>query len=204
MTSRSEMPSECGSARIINPNISIHDLTEIMTGAGLLLDAYGIGEAKDVEDLHGEITEGESLLRLCTNGRLLREVNVVWVDVRCILSDGIAMLLKEDRQVFRDGRLRRRNLPSSLGEKIKAGEDTQAAAVRAIHEEIGVDEIEELRRIRVDLQQFIPPTYPGLVTKYISTYYSAVIPEAAYRPEGYVEHQPKKDNYYVWHLADEN
>jgi len=53
---------------------------------------------------------------------------VLWVDVINIRPNGDIYLLKEDRQEFH-GRLKpkRRKLQSSIGEKLKPGEDPAAA-----------------------------------------------------------------------------
>ena len=182
----------------IDPSISLDELIGILTKANVPLDQYGKGAAKKVDNLHKELTQGESVMRVGSNYELSRDVNLVWVDVICTLSNGDVFILREDRQEFKDGRTRRRSLPSSLGEKMKADEDTSLAAMRALSEEIGVDTVDGLYEIGEESKKFTPDTYPGLESTYKSTSYVALIPEAAYKAEGYVEYQAEKDNFYVW------
>lgn len=186
--------------RRIDPSIGYYELVEILTKARVPLDEYGQGAAKTIQNLHKELMSGESVMHVSGNFELTRDVNVVWIDVLCTHSSGNVYILREDRQVFKDGRVRMRSTPSSLGEKMQAGEDLDTAICRALEEEIGVTAIDSLYKIGEEKEKFTPPTYPGLESTYSSHTYVVVIPESAYSPDGYVEHQTEKDNYYVWDL----
>lgn len=184
----------------IDPSIGYYEFVDILTRARVPLDDYGKGAAKTIQNLHREVVSGESVMQVNDTYELTRDVNVVWIDVVCSLSNGDVYLLREDRQEFKDGRVRRRSTPSSLGEKMQAGEDLDQAIIRALSEEIGVNAIDGLYKVSESKEKFTPPTFPGLETTYASHSYVAVLPEAAFIAEGYVEHQAEKDNYYVWDL----
>ena len=198
MTSTHESFSDDHEPRLVEPNITLGKLTQLMLSAGLPVDEYGEGEAKEIDDLQKEVAEGECFLTIASDGTLTRQVKPVWVNVLCHLKDGRVMVLREQKQVLKDGRTRERNLPSSLGEKLKLGEDTDATALRALEEEIGVTDVTYIEKVKEESRTFTPPTFPGIESTYSSTFYDAVIPESAFVPEGYVENQDKKDNYYVW------
>lgn len=184
----------------ISPSIPLDDFIDLLTKAGIPLDEFGKGAAKSIENLHKELSTGESVMSVNDSYEITRDVNVVWIDVLSTLSNGDVYILREDRQEFKDGRVRKRSTPSSLGEKMQAGEDLDTAIPRALSEEIGVNTIDALYKIGEEKKKFTPPTYPGLETTYASYTYVAVIPESAYLVDGYVEHQTEKDNYYVWDL----
>ena len=183
---------------LADPSITLEELKQLMIEANVPVNEYGRGEAKDIDDLQKEISDGECTIAVAHDGTLTRQVKPVWVNVLCRLGDGRIMVLREEKQVFKDGRVRKRNLPSSLGEKLKAGESTDDAALRALKEEIGVIEVTTMEKVHEESRTFTPPTFPGIKSTYSSTFYDVVIPESAYDAEGYVEYQLKKDNYYVW------
>lgn len=198
MNSPHELSVRATKPELVDSNISVEELTQLMLDAGVAVEEYGKSEAKDIDDLQKEIAEGECFVIIGPEGVLTREVRPVFVNVLCHLSDGRVMVLREEKQVFRDGRIRKRNLSSSLGEKLKAGEDTTEATFRALSEEIEVTEVVSLEKVSEESRTFTPPTFPGIKSTYSSTFFVAIIPESAYVAEGYVERQLKKDNYYVW------
>ena len=177
---------------------------EILADGRLPLLKYGQGPAKTVFHLLKEVQEGESSMSFDSKGNLTREVNVLWVDVFCSLSNGDLYRLKEDRQEFKDGRadnVKRRTLSTSLGEKLKPDEDPSEAVGRAIAEELGIEHgLQEVHYVGTEDTEHTPDTYPGLASFYHNFKYAAVISEEAFNPEGYVEDQPDKTNYYVWEL----
>lgn len=172
-----------------------------------LLDSYQISYAnwglegtKRLEDLLAEVAEGEAILE-DRNGKLTRVVDGVAVNVYAEI-DGAHYRLREDRQVFVcDGTVKRRNLSTSLGEKIKRDETHTQAIIRALREELGVtvgeagvvigDSMREVEASRV---------YPGIVSDRGLTMAAVILPRDQVRREGYVEHQPQKDNFFVWQL----
>lgn len=182
----------------ISREVSIEELTTILGAAGVPLELWGQGSAKTIEHLHKEIVEGESEVYRDASGSLRRQVAVTWVDVLYISPSGETFLLKEDRQVFTDGRVRTRTLPGSLMEKRKPGEEAVDAAMRALSEEINIDDPVGLYQIPTETKPSKTDSYPGLNSSYAVTGFVAEIPHGSYKPEGYIEVQPDKTNYYVW------
>lgn len=175
-------------------------LEDLLVSAGIDITAWGKGEARTVAHLHKEICEGETILRITPEGKIVRSVRVAWVDVLFFDGLGNVYQLVEDRQEYRDGRTRRRQLDSSLGEKFKRGEAPDEAAMRALREELGVQSYKSLHSIGSKQTTYTPSGHPGLVTDYDMYHYVAVLDEANFNPDGYVEVQPDKTNYYTWEL----
>lgn len=138
---------------------SEEQLEALLVSEGIDLSEWGVGKAKTTRDLWNEITEGVSVIE---TGPICRTVPVVQVLIR---KDGYILIEAEQR--LKDGRLRRRNILPS--EKIRPGEDLEAAAIRCLLEEVGVDrqdvEIIEAPSRQVD-EETESPSYPGLNTKY--------------------------------------
>jgi hypothetical protein len=182
----------------IESDITFDKLLDLLLASGIPVDQWGVGAAKTVGHLLSEITEGESLVYIDASGRLRREVNVLWIDVFHETIEGDLHYLVEDRQEFKDGRIKRRTMDSSLGEKMKPTEDSEEAAVRALAEEIGVTDIASLYYFDTTQKSMIPDTYPGFESDYLMHKYVSTLSEKDFVPEGYVEEQPDKTNYYVW------
>lgn len=160
------------------------------------VDSWGQGAAKTVGHLMREIEAGETVLT--TRGKeLLRQVGfaAVWVTYR----DGRDTYeLVEDRQEFRDGRVRRRDTGSSISEKIQPGENPKDAAKRALREELGISGKVDLKGGKKTEELKESPSYPGLRTQYLRHDFSAELKLDQYSPEGYVEEQDDKTTYFVW------
>jgi hypothetical protein len=201
--SNPELPTE--QLNRIPRGISEQAFVAILESAGLPLQDWGQGSSKTVGHLLAEVRDGESLISVGRNGEIRREVDVVGVDVLHVTAGGDVYLLREDRQVYKkeyqkDKRVRQRNLSTSLGEKIKLGEDPVDAANRSLSEELGVAETTGLYSL--GFQETIDPTdsYPGLVSQKTLHLFVAQIPAESFVPEGYVEKQGDKTNYYLWDL----
>ncbi len=177
---------------------TIDQLLERLVAGNIPVGDYGTGNAKTVLHLLSEISEGEATLTIDNGNNVFREVNVLWSDVLCEHSDGTVYLLKEDRQEFKDGRVKRRNLESSIGEKLKPSESPEEAVGRALQEELGISDATGIYRIGYDERTFIPDTFPGIESTYKMHKYVTVIPESEFQPQGYIEYQADKTNYYVW------
>ncbi len=189
---------------VFDERTTVQQLKTALRRGGVHVDRFGMGPAKTIENLLDEIHEGESTITVKSNGEILRELRVVWVDVFCELSNGDVYRLREDRQEFKDGRednIKRRTLDSSLGEKLKADEAPEVAVMRALEEELGIKEIISVQSHGSTAKVLTPDTYPGLESSYIFYKFETVIPESAFNPEGYIEDQPDKTNYYVWDLV---
>jgi NUDIX domain len=165
------------------------------------LATWGIGKAKTFNHLMQEITSGEAELVETKQG-LTRRARGAIVGVY-FNDNGTQLFLREDRQEFIDGRVRSRDLDTSVGEKLAPGEEPRAGALRALTEELGFssEEVSRLTLVPEDTRIKGPvpsDSYPGLQTLYIMHPFSVTIPSALYRPEGYIERQEDKTSYFLW------
>jgi len=169
------------------------DLKSYLIGYGISVNEWGKGYAKTIEHLAKEIESNECSL-VDKNGVLVRGIEFVMCE---IFYKGLK--LKEEKQIFKDGRERTRVKESSMSEKMEIGEDPLDSLIRGIGEELGVV-------VRED--QLIPDgsinresesvSFPGLTTRYLGHKYSCTFNESQYNPEGYVEHQKDKSTYFIW------
>lgn len=137
----------------------IGDLESWLRANGVDTAGWGARRAKTLADLWQEYTRGEIGF---SDDPPLRLVYVV----RILLRRGERTLL-ELAQEFRDGRLRRRDLPPS--EKIIGSETPARAARRCLAEELGlvpqqIDAFHVRQEKRVTFAD--SPSYPGLRTLY--------------------------------------
>jgi hypothetical protein len=116
----------------------VDSLRNQLESFGIDTTTWGTGEAKTIEHLYKEIKNGETILVVNDAGELLRKVIVGGTDVYYTSPEGKRYHLKEEKQVFKDGRERRRNLETSVGGKIKPNEDPKDATMREIKEELGI------------------------------------------------------------------
>lgn len=171
------------------------DLAHWLAERGLPVAAYGQEKAKTIRHLLTELRQGECSLFLA-DGVLCRRILSVRIDIICDL-DGRRLKLVEDRQEFRDGRVRRRGFDASCSEKLVAGEDPLEAARRAIAEELGIAEPVELQFVRTEQHSGPSRSYPGFHSHHEAFWYQLVLPAHLYRPE-FVEEQPDKRTVFVW------
>ena len=188
----------------VRRGISKEALVVILTLAGLPLQDWDQGTAKTIEHLRTEIAEGESQIVISKTGEVRRQAGVARIDVIHPAASGELYILKEDRQEFADGRVRKRQLSTSLGEKMKPHEEPIAAAERAISEELGINEIVGLYNLGAEEIVHVSESYPGLKS-YLKTHlFAAIISPESFVPEGYIEEQDDKKNYYVWDSVETN
>ena len=186
-------------------NINRERLVSNLTETSARLDEWSTGNAKTIDHFLSEINCGESKVLITENKEVKRHVGVVAVEVIYISKQqAIVYGLREDRQEFNDGRTRRRSLSTTLGEKIKPGEEPDEAAQRALKEELDIDTgCFELKEFRSRCEVHESESYPG-VTTYCDSYpYIAIIDDEAYNPDGYVEKQADKTKYYVWEIVND-
>ncbi|AFZ11532.1 hypothetical protein Cri9333_0586 [Crinalium epipsammum PCC 9333] len=169
----------------------------------LPLHLYGKGQAKDYSSLLQEIEKKESQI-IWDNNRPIRLIKVCRVRVICGDQE-----LYEDRQVFSDGRVRKRGI-RGLAEKLFKDEKEEIAAKRALKEELGLsDEASTLVSIHfngIDNEEKESPSYPGLKTRYLFWDFIAYLP-VQYWQEEFVEgcEDDVKQTYFVWRkIADNN
>jgi hypothetical protein len=155
------------------------------------LAQWGTGDAKTIEHLLCEIDNLE-----CSINGVVRRIQTVALDIFCK-----KMRLREDRQVFVDGRVRRRNFAfGSVGEKMRLGEDLRTAIMRALDEELGfinpfgIKIVPSKNILMVDLSR----SYPGLVTFNYQARMKIYISPKLFDEKGFIEVQSDKTTYFVW------
>lgn len=164
---------------------------------GIHTETWGTGATKTIEHLIDEVARKESIL-IEQDGSLFRltftvALNVYYPNERQLL------VLTEAMQVFADGRIRRRELDTSIGEKMSLHEPPHNAAYRALREELGI-------HARLPLMAQFPylkgphdsTSFPGLQSIHQIYLFEAVIPSDYYEADGYVEEQSDKTSYFVW------
>jgi 8-oxo-dGTP pyrophosphatase MutT (NUDIX family) len=175
----------------------IHELRAFLEAHKIPLQQWGKGEAKTLNHLLAELNSGEATL-VEREGRVLRTIATAAIDVYHV--DGAkTLLLHEEKQVFVDGRSRQRNLSTSLGEKIKVGEDTEAVVRRALAEELGIAHVATVVQKQVVLKgPLASGSFPGLESLNELRHYDVFVSVESFRPEGYVERQADKSTHFVW------
>ncbi len=176
-------------------------LTEKLIEYGIPVENWGIGGAKTIHALLNEIKKDDCIvIEGMVDGKntLIRYIQFVGIQI-FYNNNGQMMKLKEDRQVFKDGRERRRIMTASVGEKMIIGENKLLAAVRGIAEELSVTIYSnQLTNGQPIEYKDSSQSYPGLETVYEGFGYNCTFNDEQYNPEGYVENQEDKDTYFVW------
>lgn len=176
----------------------LESLKNYLNKFSIPIDNWGTGKSKTIEHLFDELKNEECFLSEI-DGTLVRSIEFVGVKIYCN-ENNERWTLKEDRQEFNDGRIRRRNMPSSVSEKMKFGEDPLKSAIRGIKEELGVDISSSQLSKRKDLfYDGGSVSYPGLKTKYKGHQFICELKSHQFDPSGYVEIQRDKKTYFVWH-----
>jgi len=185
----------------VNENVIVPgeylDFITMLKDHGVDTDLYGTGTYKTLGHLFQEMKEGETELT-SENGSLVRRVQFVGARI-LYKKDGAWLRLFEEKQIFKDGRERRRtNMPYSAAEKFKSGEDPKEVIVRGMKEELNID-------ISADQFTFYNRNeisensdYPGIKSYHIGYEFLVVLDESQYLEEGYIERQKDKDVYFVW------
>lgn len=172
-------------------------ITELLKKHNISIEKWGKDEHKTIGHLIREIEDGEAGL-VEESGELFRDSMAIGLDVFYVDKCGNRLVLKEEKQIFDDGRERRRSLSTSLGEKIRAGEDKGAAARRALREELGINPKDEITFIKTKKTLKESQSYPGLVTRRVLYLYEYQVDENDFRLQGYAEYEGGKTTYFVW------
>ena len=179
----------------------IHNVNELiaqLNDYGISVEEWGSKHAKSPIHLLNEIT-GKECSIVDENGQLIRYIEFVGVKVYYDDEDGNRWYLKEFEQIFKDGRVRKRSMKSSVSEKMKAGEDPLESALRGVKEELGIDVVESQLTGRRDISfNGDSQSYPGLQTKYKGYQFTTIFNNEQYKAEGYVEVQEDKSTYFKW------
>lgn len=179
------------------PNLKTEEgFSSYLAGFGIPVDIWGQGAAKTIGHLLREVNDGETVLTQ-RGKELLRQVEFAAVNV--IYRNGREVYeLVEDRQEFRDGRVRRRDTGSSVSGKIQPGENPKDAAERALREELCITGRVNLKGDNKSEEIKESPSYPGLRTQYLRFSFQAELSGDQFSPDGYVEDQLDKTTYFVW------
>ena len=169
-------------------------LEEYLKKFNIDTDLWGKGRSKTINHLFNEIIRGETEL-VVDGDKLVREVSALSIIVR--YGDKI---LKEDKQVFNDGRTRKRKMTASVAEKLdKDDNDLISAVKRGIKEELGFDTEENQITHTRDITRYrYSESYPNLFTKIVLFGFKIELNESQYDPNGYIEIQEDKKTYFKW------
>ena len=167
---------------------------------GVPLEEWGKGEAKTLNHLVKEISrEAVTVFFDEKKGIWIREVKDVEVKVLYESFDGTTYFLREDRQVFKDGRVRRRG-HSWVAEKAEKDESGLTVVERAIKEELDLlspfasgPEYIQKKKVERDSNNF-----PGIISKHSVSCFEVRLTPEQFNPEGYIEEQEDKTTFFVW------
>ncbi len=176
-------------------------VTQLLKKHGIDTSSWGSGKAKTVEHLMSEVLSGESQLLETEDGELLRVLEIADGTITFADASGVVYKLTEDRQEFKDGRIRKRDhlKDISLAEKVAPGENPKDALVRGIDEELGITgELQINGEPVLEEKRVESPSFPGLNTQYKVHKFNLTIGEDSFNPDGYQEEQSDKTTYFVW------
>ncbi len=191
----------------INENVIIPgeyiDFVQMLKNKGIDTELYGTGTFKTIGHLYQEIHEGETELT-DEDGQLVRRVQFVGARI-LYKKDGEWLRLYEEKQIFKDGRERRRNnMPYSAAEKFKSGEDPKEVIVRGMKEELKLDITKDQFAFYNKKEIENNDDYPGIKSFHIGYEFLVVLNDEQYNPDGYIERQSDKDVYFTWRLMKNN
>ena len=164
------------------------ELQKLLSSSGIDLDRWNKGAAKGINDLLNEINSGESILKKGVNKKLSRKVGVVYAKIiYCDKATGVRYALKEEKQVFSDGRERVRKIDFSMAEKMKSGENPKIAIKRGVAEELGISGKLKITPKGKVVKIKNSSSYPGLITEYIFYSFLIELDKNQFNPDGYTE-----------------
>lgn len=181
------------------------ELEQWLERYGVPVASYGRGSARTTGELLDEVANAESVLTvhsIAGSRRALRMVSVL----NLYIQNSQGQVLIEAGQRLPDGRLRQRGLP--LSEKMIGQECWQAAAVRAVSEELATalpqDWKAQLHIDEASYHQLVEmqesTSYPGLLTQYTCHKVTAQLPCLPQQPFSTSEPRPNGvlTNYWEW------
>lgn len=142
-------------AAFLRPRLPAHALASWGTAPG----------TKTLLNLFLELSHGDCALHLpaAPPPHVVRAVHVATVSIR----NRRGARLVETRQLLSDGRLRSRG-PRPLSEKMRPGETPEAAAARAVREELGARaRVRILGATDARVEERESLSYPGLLARYV-------------------------------------
>jgi len=153
---------------------------------------------KSVSDLFNEIKNGDCLLNI-EKGMLHRHVEGVVVKCFYTNSQGERFQLFEEKQIFKNGRVRKRG-HLFLAEKLQFNEPSEQGALRGLAEELQISgpDIHVIPLPKENKCDTIDcPTYKGIQSTYNTFVFYCEIPDSHYRSY-YIEEQDDKQTYFSW------
>lgn len=160
---------------------------------------WGINSAKTIQHLIKELNEEESVLCENDDGLLIRQLNVVTALIYFETSDGTQHILREENQVFGDGRMRQReNKDSSVSEKMKPNENPEDAIKRGIQEELNIQGELIVTKYETTTKTNYTDSYPTLLSQYNIHRYRVHLSKEQFNADGYIEKQQDKTTTFVW------
>ena len=191
----------------INENIIIPgeyiDFVQMLKDHDINTELYGTGTFKTIGHLYHEIEEGETELT-DEEGQLVRKVQFVGARI-LHKKDGKWWRLYEEKQIFKDGRERRRaNMPYSAAEKFKSGEDPKEVIVRGMKEELNLDITKDQFAFYNKKEIENNDDYPGIKSFHIGYEFLVVLNDDQFLESGYIERQSDKDVYFTWRPVEKN
>jgi hypothetical protein len=179
-------------------NDDLIELTNVLKKYNIPVDIWGSGKSKTLNNLLDEI-KGEECSLIERSGKITRYIEFVGIKIYYTDNNNERWFLKEIRQEFNDGRVRRRNIPSSVSEKMKFGEDPVVAGIRGIKEELGVEiqpyQLSKHSDLHYDGGSL---SYPGLETKYKGHKFICNFNHQQFNTNGYIEVQKDKKTFFNW------
>ena len=187
--------------KTVNENVIIPgeyiDFVQMLKDHGINTELYGTGTFKTIGHLYQEIHEGETELTE-EGGQLIRKVQFVGARI-LYKKDGEWIRLYEEKQIFKDGRERRRtNMPYSAAEKFKTGEDPKEVIVRGMKEELNLEISTNQFTFYNKVKMGEDGDYPGINSFHTGYEFLVILNDEQYTPEGYIERQKDKDVYFTW------
>jgi hypothetical protein len=183
-----------------NSELIKRDTIDLLRHHNISFENWGKDSFKTINHLVKEIVEGESILSIEDN-ELFRKISIVFIDVCYIDVAGKIFKLIEEKQIFKDGRERKREFKEegSVAEKLKSGEIADENVVRrAVAEELGIKNITNIINTGTKEDIHESESYPGLKTKIIKHFFKVQLNKQQFVPEGYMERQPDKNTYFKW------
>jgi hypothetical protein len=182
----------------LEKNKNLEDLKNFLLDGGIDFSDWGTGRAKTIENLFQEIKNNDIQLFKNEKGEVVRKYSVVCLSVYFIDKNNTKLHLKEERQVFDDGRERVRGFKDSVSEKKKNGELSQDAISRGLKEELGIDKFLSLRKISEEENEDSSISYPGLLSQRKKESFDVFLYEDTFSPDGYKEDQENLTTYFSW------
>lgn len=147
-------------------NISFKDIESQLVNARVDISTWDTGSAKTVEHLYNEVKDGESRLVNDIKNGLIKMTSVVGATIYYETPSGDKYRLKEEKQVFSDGRQRiRPSEGQSVFEKMQFDEDPTGAMRRGLQEELSIKDGARIVETETNIKVQESASYPGLLSE---------------------------------------